>query len=67
MAERWARRPGDPLRSKQGFFRREALIDDINRRDGLTEALVAVRCVLETCKTVRLVRARGRQYVWAAI
>jgi hypothetical protein len=37
------------------------LIDDIIRRDGLTEGLVDVLCVQETCKTVRLVHAKGRR------
>jgi hypothetical protein len=51
---------GRPYEYKQGFFRKEALIDDIIRRDRLTEGLVAVLCVQETCKTVRLVHAQGR-------
>ncbi len=36
------------------------MIDDIIRRYRLTEGLVAVLCVQETCKTVRLVHAQGR-------
>jgi hypothetical protein len=51
---------GRPYEYKQGFFRKEALIDDLIRRDRLTEGLVAVLCVQETCKTVRLVHAQGR-------
>jgi len=51
---------GRPYEYKQGFFRKEVLIDDIIRRDGLTEGLVAVLCVQETCRTVRLVHSKGR-------
>lgn len=51
---------GRPYEYKQGSFRKEAFIDDIIRRDKLTEGLVAVLCVQETCPTVRLVHGKGR-------
>ena len=44
----------------QGRFRKEKYIDEIIRRDRLTEGLIAVLCVQETCRTVKLKAAQTR-------
>ena len=58
--KRVAEAAGRPYEYKQGAFRKEAWIDEIIRRDKLTEGLVAVLCVQETCMTVKLVHGEGR-------
>jgi len=59
--------PSKPRKSRAGPTctfggkqRKEKLIQDLIRRDGLSEGLVAVLCVQETCRTVKLKYAQGR-------
>jgi hypothetical protein len=55
-----AAKAGRPYEYRQGSFRKEAWAQDIIRRDRLTEGLVGVLCVQETCGTVKLMHAKGR-------
>jgi len=55
-----AAKAGRPYEYRQGSFRKEAWAHDIVRRDRLTEGLVGVLCVQETCGTVKLMHAKGR-------
>jgi hypothetical protein len=51
---------GRPYVYRQGRFSKERFIQDMARADGLTEGLVAVLCVQETCRTVALKYGPGR-------
>jgi hypothetical protein len=55
-----ADRAGRPYEYRQGKFNKERFIQDLVRADGLTEGLVAVLCVQETCRTVVLKYGEGR-------
>lgn len=59
-AKSLAEKAGRPYEYRQGWFRKELLIQDIVRRDGITEGLVAVLCVQETCRTVKLAHGDKR-------
>ena len=51
---------GRPYEYRQGKFRKESFIQNIIRREAITEGLVAVLCCQETCRTVKLRHAVGR-------
>jgi hypothetical protein len=53
-AKALAEKAGRPYEYRQGWFRKERFIQNIAQRDAVTEGLVAVLCVLETCRTVKL-------------
>ncbi|RMF66433.1 MAG: hypothetical protein D6743_06375 [Calditrichaeota bacterium] len=53
-ARQLAQQHGRPYLYRQGRFRKETLIHKIIREDRLSEGLVAVLCVQETCRTVKL-------------
>lgn len=55
-----AEREGRPYEYRQGKFRKERFIQEIIRRDAITEGLVAVLCCQETCRTVKLRHGRKR-------
>lgn len=59
-AKALAEAAGRPYEYHQGKFRKEAFIQNIIRRDGLSAGLVAVLCCQETCRTVKLRHAAGR-------
>jgi hypothetical protein len=51
---------GRPYVYREGKFRKEPFIQERVRADGLTDGLVAVLCVKETCRSVALKYGRGR-------
>lgn len=51
---------GRPYLYLQGKQRKEKLIQELIRKDRLSQGLVAVLCVQETCRTVKLKYGRGR-------
>lgn len=53
-AKSLAEAAGRPYEYHPGKLRKEAYIQNMIRRDGLTDGLVAVLCCQETCRTVRL-------------
>jgi hypothetical protein len=59
-AKQTAEAQGRPYLYLQGRQRKEQLIQDLIRKDRLTSGLVAILCVQETCRTVKLKHARGR-------
>lgn len=59
-AEALANQAGRPYEYKQGKFKKEKFIQELIRRDKLTEGLVAVLCVQETCRTVALAYGKGK-------
>jgi hypothetical protein len=59
-AKAFAAEAGRPYEHKQGKFRKERFIQELIRRDQLTEGLVAVLCTLETCRTIKLVHGQNR-------
>jgi hypothetical protein len=59
-AQAFAQCAGRPYEYRQGKFRKESLIQDLIRRDGITTGLVAVLCCQETCRTVKLRHGRRR-------
>jgi hypothetical protein len=59
-AKTLAQQAGRPYEYRQGKFRKESLIQNMIRRDGVREGLVAVLCCQETCRTVKLRHAAGR-------
>jgi hypothetical protein len=59
-AKALAEAAGRPYEYHQGKFRKESFIQNIIRRDALSEGLVAVLCCQETCRTVKLRHAQGR-------
>lgn len=48
---------------KQGKFKKEKFIQELIRQDKITEGLVAVLCVMETCRTVSLKRGKTRPWL----
>ena len=59
-AKSMAERSGQPYEYRQGKFKKEKFIQKLVREDRLTEGLVAVLCVQETCRTVALKYGKGR-------
>ena len=59
-AEAFAEQAGRPYEYRQGKFKKEQFIQELIRKDGLSEGLVAVLCVQETCRTVALKYGKGR-------
>ena len=59
-AQATAKAAGAPYQYLQGKHAKEALIREQIRQRGVTEGLVAVLCVLETCRTVKLIHGQGR-------
>lgn len=59
-AKQLAARCGRPYVYRQGRFRKEDYIAELIRQDRLSEGLVAVLCVQETCRTVKLRYGNGR-------
>jgi hypothetical protein len=49
-----------PYEYRQGRFQKEPFIQNLIREHRLSEGLVAVLCVQETCRTVKLVHGRKR-------
>ncbi len=59
-AQRVARQANAPYRYLQGQHRKEVLIHEEIRNRRLSEGLVAVLCVQEVCRTVKLFYGEGR-------
>jgi len=59
-ARQFTETKGRPYFYLQGRHRKEKLIEDLIRKDSLNQGLVAVLCVQETCRTVKLKHAAGR-------
>ncbi len=59
-AKAFAAKINRPYEYRQGRFRKEQFIQDIIRRDNLTEGLVAVLCTQETCRSIKLAYADKR-------
>jgi hypothetical protein len=59
-AKELAQRAGRPYEYRQGRFKKERFIEEMIRKDRLSEGLVAVLCVQETCRTVKLKWAKQR-------
>ena len=59
-AQAVAERAGRPYEYRQGEFKKEKFIQELIRRDKLSEGMVAVLCVQETCRTVALKYGKGR-------
>jgi len=53
-AQEMARRAGRPYEYRQGKFNKEKFIRELLARERLGDGLVAVLCVQETCRTVKL-------------
>jgi hypothetical protein len=62
-AQTLANQAGRPYEFKQGKFKKEKYIQDIICRDRLTEGLVAVLCVMETCRSIKLKRGKSRPWL----
>jgi hypothetical protein len=58
-AQTLAQQAGRPYEYHPGKFRKEAFIQELIRRDQLTDGLVAVLCVQEICRTVKLKQGRS--------
>lgn len=59
-AQALAEAAGRPYEYHQGKFRKESYIQNLIRRDAISEGLVAVLCCQETCRTVKLRYGQGR-------
>jgi hypothetical protein len=59
-AQAWAQRQGRPYEYRQGRFQKEKFIQNLIRQDKLDRGLVAVLCVQETCRTVKLRYGDGK-------
>jgi len=59
-ARAMARNAGRPYEYRPGRFRKEQFIQEIIRRDHVTEGLVAVLCTQETCRSIKLAYADKR-------
>jgi hypothetical protein len=59
-AQQLAQQHARPYVYRQGRFQKEAFIQDLVRQDKLSEGLVAVLCVQETCRTVKLIHGENR-------
>lgn len=58
-----AEQAGRPYVYRQGKFKKEKFIQELIRTDGLSEGLVAVLCVQETCRTVALKYGKKRPWL----
>jgi hypothetical protein len=63
-AEAFAKDAGRTYEFKQGKFRKEKFIQDLIYEEGLTEGLVAVLCVMETCRGIKLKRGKNRPWLY---
>lgn len=63
-AEAFAKDAGRPYEFKQGKFKKEKYIQEIIYRDRLTEGLVAVLCVMETCRSIKMKRGKNRPWLY---
>jgi hypothetical protein len=59
-AKALADQAGRPYQFKEGKFKKEAFIKDMIYNDRLSEGLVAVLCVMETCRSLQLKHGKGR-------
>jgi hypothetical protein len=59
-AQQHARRFGRPYEYRQGRFSKEKFIQELMRKDKLDVGLVAVLCVQETCRAVKLLYGKGK-------
>lgn len=59
-AQQLAEQHGRPYEYRQGRFKKERFIQELIRQDRLSQGLVAVLCVQETCRTVKLVHGEKR-------
>lgn len=59
-ARRLAEQLGRPYEYRQGRFNKEKFIQNLIREHGLSDGLVAVLCVQETCRTVKLKYGKKR-------
>ena len=59
-AQDLAKAAGRPYEFKQGKFRKEKHIQEVIYQDRLTEGLVAVLCVMETCRSIKLKHGKSR-------
>ena len=59
-ARQLARQQGRPYEYRQGRFSKEKFVQNLIREDRLTEGLVVVLCVQETCRTVKLKYGKKR-------
>jgi hypothetical protein len=59
-AQTLAAEQGRPYEYRLGKFSKEKFIQDLVRRDGVSDGLVAVLCTQENCRTVQLRSARDR-------
>jgi len=62
-ARRLAQQHGRPYEYRQGRFKKEPFIQALIRQQGLRDGLVAVLCVQETCRTVKLRYGKNRPRV----
>ena len=59
-AKTLAEQAGRPYEYRQGWFRKEQFVQKIAQRDQVSEGLVVVLCVQETCRTVKLAYGERR-------
>ncbi len=59
-AKHQAEQAGAPYHHLQGFHRKEQLVQQILRARRRDDGLVAILCVQETCRTVKLLHGQGR-------
>jgi len=59
-AQKLAKQQGRPYEYRQGRFKKEVFIQNLIRLEALCEGLVAVLCVQETCRTVKLILGQNR-------
>jgi hypothetical protein len=59
-AQKEAQQAGVPYQPLQGFHRKEKLVQQILREHHRDDGLVAILCVQETCRTVKLLHGEGR-------
>jgi hypothetical protein len=62
-AKHEAEQAGAPYHYLQGFHRKEELVRQILRQQRRDDGLVAVLCVQETCRTVKLLHGQGRPHL----
>lgn len=62
-AEAFAKDAGRPYEFKQGKFRKEKYIQDLIFKDRLTKGLVAVLCVMETGRSIKMKRGKNRPWL----
>ena len=62
-AQAIADQAGRPYLFKQGKFKKEKFIQDLIDQDRVCEGLVAVLCVMETCRSIQLKHGKGRPFL----